>query len=825
MKKNYFYYFALLCLANLAFVTEAGAQIIIGHDEASTYTTESWNEWNSQGGTGFTPWIMFTLGMDNPNGEAGHLISSSVENGFGDVDTNSKAFSMYGYRINNTLGGNPESVIYRYFNNTGAPVVPDTGGRTPLMAGQGFSIDLAVAFRNGYKGIDLRNSQGDNILFNFGMDGDRRYEVNQDSIFGNVYMQHSVFKIKAYQVTDTTFKVNITRGEEVWQSGIYNGTIGGFKLYESSTSSSNVLNRLYFNNLTITNCAEVTTWDGTAWSNGNPSINKTVIIAGDYTSTASISACMVVVQDGADVLFEEGHTLTVANTIEVKNGATLTFENNAALVQIDENAANIGNITVKRNSNALYKLDYTLWGAPVAGQELQAFSTGTLSNRFYTYAYNWSTTVNPIIYREQYWATDASQNFVPGKAYLIRMPNEVDGNAGYNGGTAAYSFPGSFTGVPNNGTVNIPIIVANLNNDDEADTFLSQAGHYIAVSNPYASPISISEFFSQNAAVLEPGNGIYFWRKKNDSEASSYSCLTMAAFTENEAVGGDLNSEYYTTPDDDVYNQNWIISPGQGFLVKLKEDLAGTATVTFTNSMRKPAGTAGPFFRTANNNAPLRSKLWLNLSNTNNAFSQAAIVYTPEATLGLDYSLDGKSMSGGNAKLYSITAGANLSVQARPAFEASDVVPMGFTVSAAGQYTITLDHVNGIFSSSQNIYLKDNLNGTMANLSENPYIFATDAGTFDTRFEVIYTPVSLSNPTHNLTDAVVVYKQNGAINIATGTTEMTDVAVYDMQGRVLYTKGSINATEATVNNLNIAQQIIIVEINTLSGKVSRKILY
>ncbi|MES2485704.1 MAG: hypothetical protein V4581_07115, partial [Bacteroidota bacterium] len=110
--------------------------------------------------------------------------------------------------------------------------------------------------------------------------------------------------------------------------------------------------------------------------------------------------------------------------------------------------------------------------------------------------------------------------------------------------------------------------------------------------------------------------------------------------------------------------------------------------------------------------APAVSRLWLNITNTENAFSQALIGYMDGATLDLDYGYDGRIIAEGSARLYSKVADNTLAIQARPSFEATDVVPMGFMVAAPGQYTITLDHVDGVFSTGQVVYLKDNLTGT-----------------------------------------------------------------------------------------------------------------
>ena len=67
----------------------------------------------------------------------------------------------------------------------------------------------------------------------------------------------------------------------------------------------------------------------------------------------------------------------------------IIVESGGALVQVINSAnANVGAITVNRNSNSLLRLDYTMWSSPVSGtQTLAQFSplTSQSPNRFYTY--------------------------------------------------------------------------------------------------------------------------------------------------------------------------------------------------------------------------------------------------------------------------------------------------------------------------------------------------------------------------------------------------------------------------------------------------------
>ncbi|SFQ46359.1 T9SS sorting signal type C domain-containing protein [Flavobacterium akiainvivens] len=553
--------------------------------------------------------------------------------------------------------------------------------------------------------------------------------------------------------------------------------------------------------------------NGANWCGGVPTIDQDVVI--DTTmhnpevTLATAAAKSITITTGASVTVKTGGTLTVQNAV-VTNGA-LTIENNAALVQVN-NVANTGAASVWRNSNELYRLDYTLWGSPVQNQVLFDFSPETAIGRFYTYGLNSNGDENYLQV-----ADPTTTEFANGTGYLIRMPNDLPAIPGYNGGTTKIPFYGNFNGVPNNGDITVP--AGNLVN------------HYIAVANPYASPISVTEFFNQNSSVLEAGEGIYFWRKRNNALETSYAHLTMAGFTANEADGGDMDGDngdfYYAAAEEGEFNANWIISPGQGFIVKLRNDITAAHQVTFSNSMREgaPVANGQPFFRTQNtNNAPAVSRWWINLNGAS-AFSQALVSYMPQGTAGLDYGYDARSFADGTAALYSKAGQDNLAIQARPQFEVTDVVPLGFNATVAGEYTLSLDRVDGLFAQGQAIFVKDNLTGTTYNLQEGAYTFTTGAGAFDTRFEVYYETDALGIDQPELANMVLIYQQNGAINITSGAVEMTAVTLYDIRGRKLYEQNGINATTATVSNLNAGNQVIIVEIETVKGKVTKKIVY
>lgn len=554
----------------------------------------------------------------------------------------------------------------------------------------------------------------------------------------------------------------------------------------------------------------ITVPDAIVYNNGwigTPTINTAVEIQSNLTLPQNLEVCSCQVKANAVLIVPTGKTLTVKNKLTVESNGNVIVENNGALVQI-EKLQNEGSIVVHKNSNPLYRLDYTMWSAPVTGQNLLAFSPQTTASRFYEYKYAYDAAAQR--YAEQYYIIDPAVNvFIPAKSYLIRMPN---GNpaSGYNAGNTAITVDGTFTGVPNNSDISTPASV--------------EGNRYTAVGNPYASPISVQEFFNQNSGVIDPRSALYFWRKKNNSLVSSYATLTLAAFTKNASLGGGSEQGVYYTGS----NADWLIAQGQGFIVKTTA-APTTSNILFTNSMRKAAPASGNqgFFRTAADTTTQPSRLWLNLTDGQTGFSQAAIAYLDNATLGLDYGYDGQELTDGDISLYSIAAETNLVIQARPAFATGDVVPMGFKTSAAGQFTIALDNTDGIFANgSQNIYLKDNVTGTVNLMDGTGYTFTADAGTFNSRFEIVYSTEALNDNVPQLeTNSVIVFKEGNTVNINTGSASINGITIYDIRGRQLYTKAGINATQTVVDGLQVAQQVLIIEIDTVKGKVSKRIVF
>ncbi len=522
-----------------------------------------------------------------------------------------------------------------------------------------------------------------------------------------------------------------------------------------------------------------TVWD-TNWSFGTPDSTTEAIIDGTYSTTTNgtISAKKLTVNSGKSLTVNTGTNITVQN--EVINNGSLIVENDANLIQVN-NVANTGNAVVKRNSNSLYRLDYTMWSSPVASQNLLAFSPATTTTRFYNY--NSSTNLYNAV------ADPSTTNFTKGLGVLIRMPN-TDPTSNYDAGTATLAYPGVFTGVLNNGDINLTGLTP---------------GQYVAVGNPYPSNIRAIDFINANLDALDGGT-LYLWRKKNGEAivTSAYATMNKTGVT----VG-------VTTGDGGIF-PNGYISVGQGFITTVPP----SGTIAFNNGMRT-ANTA-TFLRTKAAAQP--DRVWINLTNTDGAFSQMLVGYMDGATTGFDAGFDGKYINDAATALTSDIAGEEYVIQGRPTFSDTDVVNLNFKASAAGTYTIAKDHVDGLFATGQDIYLVDKTTGVETNLQKEAYTFTAAAGVNNTRFQLTY-KTSASLKVNDLAfdeNSISVYKQNGVLNINAGNTTMKSVKVFDVTGRLVLEQKSVNATTTALKNLAAGKQALLIQITSDDNRVVTK---
>lgn len=590
--------------------------------------------------------------------------------------------------------------------------------------------------------------------------------------------------------SDLVLTVSGYTGAVQWQSSSDNVTFANISGATSATYlATNIIGTTYYRVVATSGvCPSTTsgsvmvglggstTWNGSAWSNGAPTSDMTATITGSYSVAADLSACSLTVDGNAVVVIPSGYDVSLNGPLTVTSGS-FTLENNANLLQTT-NAANSGNIIVKRNSSAIRRQDYTLWASPVSGQGLLAFSPLTVTSpnsRFYQY--NSEDNVYNSI------TAPGATSFTDAKGYLIRVAN--------NHPTFPWIWSGQFNGVPHNGTYNYTL-------------YNNGAGkRYNLVGNPYPSPISAQAFVQANSGIT---GTLYFWRETNGDVNNNPYCIWSPA------AGGT----FVTNGEDAVNDLQGIIQTGQGFFV---EATASGNNVSFTNAMRV-GNNANQFFRPAGASASPADaenhRIWLNVTNATGAFCQTVVGYVDGATNNYDEGLDAHTIVEATTQLYTFVDNQKLAIQCKALpFEVVDVVPMVFKATTAGTYAIAIDHVDGLFLTGQPIYIKDNVTGSQHLLNDGAYTFATDAGEFTSRFEIVYAAaLGAENP--SLANDVRIVKQGDSFLINSGSWMMEEVQVFDIRGRLLKAIEDINDSHVGFS-VGEANQVLIVKIKSDTG--------
>ena len=312
-----------------------------------------------------------------------------------------------------------------------------------------------------------------------------------------------------------------------------------------------------------------------------------------------------------------------------------------------------------------------------------------------------------------------------------------------------------------------------------------------------------------------PGTAIYNYTKNDYAKYN----ITGGVKTGSTAITGGV------TP-------NGKIAAGQGFFIEANSSLAnGSYVAAFNNSMRI-AGNNSQFFKSSNavgfassSSTIEKHRVWLNISNTGGAYDETLVGYVQGATNGLDSLFDGKTMPAGNVvSLYSILGTTNLSIQGRTLpFDQNDVVPIGFSTTLTGDFTIALENFDGLFN-NQNIYLLDKTTNTYYDLKAQSVTFNLAAsGTFNDRFELHYTSSLLSTTNSNFTaNDVQIIKKDKHIAVKSTNESITSIQVFDLLGKSIYASNKINSLEFNSTDFNIAPQILIVKVTLDNDEIITK---
>lgn len=600
------------------------------------------------------------------------------------------------------------------------------------------------------------------------------------------------------------------------------------------TASGNLGNGCTLNKpITVTNNTKI--WKGASnndWNNtanwapaAVPDVNTCVIIPASTQQITGLNynayGKNLTIKSGGNLEIQQGNNLTINDWIDIKTNGNLTVRDDANLIQINETDNNIYNGTyIQERLTTLKPFDYVYWSSPIK-TNITSFSTGNIFPTS-TYKYKWiptipSNTFATINGQWGNWAT-ANENMTVGKGYIIRTP------AGWSG----TSYNATFTGRPNNGTLTATVqrgtyTGADYNTGVSTTLGTKDDDNWNLVGNPYPSSINAKEFLSANSnlegfvkiwthgTTLSSSNSSPFY----NTFGYNYSPLDYITYN---ATGATIQSGF-----------DGSIASGQGFIVRVLDTAPTSSTVTFTNGMRRDASgnsySNSSFFRTANSSIEEGNRIWIDLLTPQTVAYRSLLGYVYDATDDIDRLFDARTNNKNSVNFYSIINEEIFTIQGRSLpFNENDMVKLGYKTSEKGQHKIAIAKVDGLFT-NQDIYLKDNENGTIHDLKIAPYSFNSEIGVFNNRFEIIYKNATLSIDNFDYYTSVKI-SSNQKINIESSIEPLKRVEIFDILGKSIFVKDNVNLKSFSVNELNKTQNVLLVRITLESGAiVTKKIIY
>ncbi|WP_299884507.1 T9SS type A sorting domain-containing protein [uncultured Lacinutrix sp.] len=605
-------------------------------------------------------------------------------------------------------------------------------------------------------------------------------------------------------------------------------------------------------------CPSTVTWNGT-WTPSIPDTNSEVIIDADYDTATiglgSFSSCSLTVNSGFTLTINNNHTIEVEN--DVTNNGTIAIETNGSFVQNNDNGiftnlSGASSTVTKITAPAEDWLEYTFWSSPVVGETAgNALSPAAASRRFSFQAENFRDSAAEInndnilvngFYDDEddngnVWSlTGSSDVLLPGIGYAATLSfTSFTGP----GSQIAHTFSGEF----NNGIIPVTIY----RNDTEAND-----KNWNFIGNPYPSAISVADFLSENAynATTNPTGTIegilYLWSHQN-APASNNNGNSQNNFSQSDyamvngtggTAGGDNNGDGIVNALDEP---NPYIPSGQGFFVEYHNmgSSTGSSTngdgdtitegiVTFNNSMRS-TGNNNQFFRTSNSTNET-NKLWIYLSSDTGVSSQILVGYLDGATNlndGAFYDATRNKSIGNNTFLFSTIENSdyNYAIQGKApeSLTLNEVIPLGLytTITNPVIYSISISHFEGDFFNSNTIYLRDNYNNVIHNLSDSNYNFTSNSGDFRDRFEIVFNANSLNVDGFEISanNVSIIELQNNNVKFTVTNSEtIQNVKIFDILGRELYQfKG--NSSKETYNLSGIKSTPYIAQILLSNGNI------
>lgn len=516
-----------------------------------------------------------------------------------------------------------------------------------------------------------------------------------------------------------------------------------------------------------------------------PNITKCVRVPAGKTLTVNVNnaeARNVTVEAGGKLIISDGNSLRVDDFIKNQAGFdNFVVKHDGNLIQ-NNDVTNFGEITVEKNFNfSADRKEYNYLTTPVV-------STRALKSTLYTPS-------EPPPLSLQYYKTsndyfyETTGLYETGKAYAVQE----------SPGSGATVLTGKMMGIPFNGYFGLNL-----------DT---SGNKYNLIGNPYPSDLDIQLLYFNNSSAINPE--FYFWDNRNNQihvqQGSSYSGVQYAIYNAAAGTTDGTGSAATNTSGLPQRIPNRKVKVGTGFMVQAKN----AGPLNFNNSFRINDANIGFFGKPTDVNLQ-DDRYWLTMTSPSEMVTMMAVVYFEGGND--EFAIDDSESMLGSDDLYSLAGNKKLVIQGKSAFRNTDEIPLGYKAFETGTYYISLYDKEGAFAEGQNIYIIDKLLNKSANLSNNPYKFLTRAGEYTDRFVIVYKPKNIFSTSVDIYNKIEFAKIDNQIVITSTIDKITDVEIFDLNNRSVYSKSEINSNEHKINAFDFNHQIVVVTVKTDKGE-------
>ena len=616
--------------------------------------------------------------------------------------------------------------------------------------------------------------------------------INQTGIASSPY---------TFTSSNTATNYTLTNVSNAACTGTYSGTVSlTYKKWSGTTNSNWNVDSNWSPSGVPTNSDAVVVFP----SSNNPIINS-----------GNAYACTLIVKSGASLYLATGNTITVNDKITIESGGTFQLEDKSSLIQIND-VGNSGSIIYKRNAS-IRMGDYVYYSSPVANFDITNLNLTTPTGPKYI----WNPTISNPNNGQGNWTNLSSNIMTVGGGYIVRGPSS------YSTSTPQ-TFTATFTGTPNNGSINYPISRGSYTGNDynglNGIEISNLNDNYNLVGNPYPSAISASQFLLNNNNTII--GKVSLWTHQN-LPSSLYANTFYQSFSFNYTA-----SDYYTynftgtsccpAASDDLY-----IGAGQSFFITMKDGPTATSNITFSNTMRNNSYSNSTFYKTNSGvSSPTniqRNRVWLDIIDATNQLSNRTLVgYIEGASDNYDNLFDSPTTAVPPIGIYSLIHQDKYEIQGKSLpFTIDDKIDLGVYVTQAGTYQIAIAGVDGLFE-NQNLFLYDTELNIIFNLKKQPYSFTADAGQINNRFQLIFK----NNQLDLSEEQNVLVATNASIGVYSNSDAIQSITVYDVLGQLIKRYESIDQYNFTIRDIakNNAALLLKIELQN-NTSIVKKIIY